>query len=106
MPDTEGILKSNFFILTVINLLPLAFHSASFEKLFMESNLCVSLFICSGYSSSLNSFLGVFVRVKVHLLKKQEPFLRFLPCALCARVMGAGVGKDLPELKAYFTDNC
>lgn len=44
-----------------------------------------------------------FVRVKVHLLKKQdEPFLIFLPDNVCVRVTVAGVGKDLPELKALF----
>lgn len=106
MPNTEGILKSNFFILVVIILLPLEFHSTNFEKLFMESNPCVSLFICSRYSSFQKSFL-VSVRVKVYLPKKQEePFLCFLPNTACARVTVAGVGRDLLELKACFTENC
>lgn len=35
MPDTEGILTSNLFILVVIILLPLEFHSTDFEKLFL-----------------------------------------------------------------------
>lgn len=105
MPDTEGILKTNFCTLIVMILFPLGFHSTDFEKIvFIESNPHVSLFRCSGYSSSHNSFLVVFVRVKVHLFKKQEePFLRFLPSTVCARVTVADLGKDLPELISLTT---
>lgn len=45
--------------------------------------------------------------MKVYLPKKQEePFLCFLRDTARARVTVAGVGKDLLELKACFTDNC
>lgn len=45
--------------------------------------------------------------MEVYLLKEQEePFLCFLSSSVCACVTVAGIGKDLQELKAYFTDNC
>lgn len=49
----------------------------------------------------LQLFCPVTVTVKVHLLETQEEPLSAFPC-----VMVAGVGKDLPELRVYFTDNC